>query len=574
MFATIDIETTGLNRYRDKVTYIGIGLTHSLEDKSFFKAYIINMLEESGEAKLRKICQKLKECKAHCIFQNGNFDTLFLEWKYGIKLPVSDDIMLMGTAYDLSAEHGLKKMAHTYLGVEDWDIPNKDKLLKGKDSNKTLVPYLKKDVKYTWLLYRFFCENLLEDQWKVYRKLLRPAYAMYKDVERLGIYFDHDEFKNVQKKYKDIEAEKLRELNKRHNINWNSPQQKAKALFLDPKGEKLPILKTTPSGAPSADASTLKKLAAQGYELPQLMLEYTAANTLNKMFLNRWGEDSSYDGRIHASYNLTNVVSGRTSSSNPNLQQVPRTPDVRGLFHAEKGRCFFEADYSQLELRIAAHYANEPTMLRIYRENGDIHTETAKLMTGGREPTKDERRKAKAVNFGFLYGMGAKKFVDYAYDSYGVVFALSEAEKFRELFFAKYSRLLPWHESQRHIAEALGGVPNLFGRFRKLPKIYADNWKEKGEAERRSINTPVQGSGSDILLSAAMQVKRELEPEGLKIVGTVHDSILGEFPEDRKDWFVEQIRRIMIHPALLDEFGVELRCPLDCDVGVGPWGTH
>lgn len=574
MYATIDIETTGLNRYVDKVTFIGIGLSHSVEDEKFFKTYILDMSTEEGELKFKKICKKLKEHKATCIFQNGNFDTLFLEWKYGVKLPVSDDIMLMGTAYDLSAEHGLKKMAHNYLGVENWDISNSDKLMKKKESQNVLVPYLKKDVKYTWLLYRFFREMMSEDQIEVYKKLLRPAYAMYKDIERIGIYFDREQFKQVQKKYKDIEQEKLKELNRRHNINWNSPQQKANALFLDPKGERLPVLKTTPTGAPSADASTLKKLAAQGYELPQLMLEYSAANTLNKMFLNRWGEDGSYDGRIHASYNLTNVVSGRTSSSNPNLQQVPRTPDVRGLFHAPEGRCFFEADYSQLELRIAAHYANEPTMLRIYRENGDIHTETAKLMTGGREPTKDERRKAKAVNFGFLYGMGYKKFVDYAYDSYGVIFSEPEAKKFRELFFAKYSRLLPWHESQRHIAEALGGVPNLFGRFRKLPKIYADNWKDKGEAERRSINTPVQGSGSDILLSAAIQVKKELEPYGLKIVGTVHDSILGEFPEENKDWFVEQIRRIMIHPQLLDEFGVELRCPLDCDIGVGPWGTH
>lgn len=400
MYATIDIETTGLNRYVDKVTFIGIGLSHSVEDEKFFKTYTLDMSTEEGELKLKKICKKLKEHKATCIFQNGNFDTLFLEWKYGVKLPVSDDIMLMGTAYDLSAEHGLKKMAHNYLGVEDWDIATKDKLMKGKDSKNTLVPYLKKDVKYTWLLYRFFREMMSEEQIRIYKRLLRPAYAMYRDIERTGIYFDCEQFKQVQKKYKDIEQEKLKELNRKHDINWNSPQQKAKALFLDPKGERLPVLKTTPTGAPSADASTLKKLAAQGYELPQLMLEYSAANTLNKMFLNRWGEDSSYDGRIHASYNLTNVVSGRTSSSNPNLQQVPRTPDVRGLFHAPEGRCFFEADYSQLELRIAAHYANEPTMLRIYRENGDIHTETAKLMTGGREPTKDERRKAKAVNFG------------------------------------------------------------------------------------------------------------------------------------------------------------------------------
>lgn len=575
MYATIDIETTGLSRYADKITFIGIGLTHSVEDESFFKAWIFDMSLPESVEKFLTIIKKLLKRGAKFILQNGNFDTLFIEWKYGIEIPVSDDIMLMGTAYDLAAEHGLKKMAKNYLHVENWDISNSDKLMKkGKDSKKSLIPYLKKDVKYTWLLYRFFRGVMTSEQIKIYKKLLKPAYAMYKGIERRGIYFDQEEYKKVKKKYQDIEDEKLKELKSHYDINWNSPAQKAKALFTDPNGERLPIIKYTDTGNPSGDASVMTRLAAQGYELPQLILDYTAANTLNKMFLKRWGEDSSYDGRIHASYNLTNVVSGRTSSSNPNLQQVPRTPDVRGLFHAREGFCFFEADYSQLELRVAAHYANEPTMLRIYKEEGDIHTETAKLMTGGREPSKDERRKAKAVNFGFLYGMGAKKFVDYAYDSYGVQFTLPEAEKFRELFFAKYSRLLPWHEEQRRLAEALGGVPNLFGRFRNLPKIYADNWREKGEAERRAINSPVQGSGSDILLSAAMQVERELGPDGLIVCGTVHDSILGEFPEDGKDYFVENIRRIMKHPALLDEFGVVLRCPLDCDIGVGPWGTH
>ena len=592
MYATIDIETTGLNRYTDDITCIGIGLTHSVEDEKFFKAWILDMSIPENIDKLLQIIRKLTKKKVKCVWQNGKFDTLFLEWKYGkeFKLPISEDIMLMGTAYDLAAEHGLKKMARAYLGVPDWDIAKNDKLLNKKmkknqlqeDFNrelyelkkKTLFPYLKKDVKYTWLLFRFFSFNMESSQWAIYQKLLRPAYRMYRDAERYGIYLDQPQFKIVREDYRRKEAELLAELKSHYDINWNSTAQKANALFLDPKGENLPILKTTAKGAPSADASTLKKLAAQGYEIPQLMLEYSGITTRNKMFLNRWGEDSSYDGRLHPSFNLTNVVSGRTSCQNPNLQQVPRTFEIRSLFHAPEGRCFFEADYSQLELRIAAHYANEPTMLRIYRENGDIHTETAKLMTGGREPTKEERGKAKAVNFGFLYGMGAKKFVEYAYDSYGVVFTLPEAEKFRELFFAKYSRLLPWHEEQRHLAEALGGVPNLFGRFRKLPNIYSDNWSERGGAERRSINTPVQGTGSDILLSAAIQVKKELEPYGLKIVGTVHDSILGEFPEENKDWFVEQIRRIMIHPALLDEFGVELKCPLDCDIGVGPWGTH
>ena len=292
------------------------------------------------------------------------------------------------------------------------------------------------------------------------------------------------------------------------------------------------------------------------------------------MFLNRWEDDLGPDKRIHPSFNLTNVVSGRTSCQNPNLQQVPRTKDVRGIYKAPPGRLFFEADYSQLELRIAADYANDKTMLDIYRHNGDIHTTTAKLMTGGREPTKEERSKAKAVNFGFLYGMMAKKFVDYAYNSYGVIFTLAEATEFREKFFAKYSRLLPWHHEQEVLCEALGGVYNKFGRFRKLPLIYSSNKWERASAARRAINTPVQGTGSDLLISAATQIHKELKGEGLKIVGTVHDSILGEFPEECKDWIVDEIRRIMLHPATMDEFGVELKVPLDCDIGVGPWGTH
>lgn len=573
MYVTIDIETTGLNRFKDRITFIGIGVARD-PDSKIYKGYILDMSKPENEYTFKSLVGEFKRNKAKTVFQNGKFDTLFIETAYDIKIPITHDVMLMGTAYDLAAEHGLKPMAKRYLGVEDWDIKKADKLNKNADSRNTLIPYLKKDVRYTWELFRFFWKKLTEEQMAIYLKLLKPAYLMYRDVERNGIYFDREEFKVVKKKYKDIEAEKLEALKKKYDINWNSPQQKAEVLFKSPKGECLPVVEKTPKGEPSASAKALKRLASQGYEIPNMILDYTAANTLNKMFLNRWGEDSSYTGRIHPSFNLTNVVSGRTSCTDPNLQQVPRTKDVRGLFHATEGRCFFEADYSQLELRIAAHYANEPTMLKIYAEDGDIHTETAMLMTGGRQPTKEERGKAKAVNFGFLYGMGAKKFVDYAFASYGVVFTLSEAERFRELFFAKYSRLLPWHEEQRRKAEALGGVYNLFGRFRKLPDIYSSDWGKKGGAERRAINTPVQGTGSDILLSAAIQIHKELTPYGLKIVGTVHDSILGEFREEDCDWIVPRIKEIMAHPALMDKFGVKLRVKLDSDCGVGKWGTH
>ena len=212
-------------------------------------------------------------------------------------------------------------------------------------------------------------------------------------------------------------------------------------------------------------------------------------------------------------------------------------------------------------------------MLKIYQENGDIHTETAKLFTGGREPTKEERGKAKAVNFGFLYGMMAPKFVEYARNSYGQVFDLNEAKHIRALFFAKYSRLLPWHKEQEQLCEMQGGIYNLFGRFRKLPLIYSSNKWERASAARRAINTPVQGSGSDLLISAVTQINRELK--GVAWVGaTVHDSIIGECHTKDKDYVDETIRRIMKHPKVLDDFGVTLKVPLDVDIGWGPWGTH
>ena len=564
-YVIIDIETTGLNRYKDSITWIGVGLAKTLDD-DLSKILIYDGTSKSDIQKFRNVMNHVKEAKAKTVFQNGKFDTLFIEQKLGLKIPIHEDTMLMGTAYDLVAEHGLKKMAQAYLGVPDWDISKKEKLGGGRE---TVVPYLKCDVKYTWQLFQYLCAHLSSQQMKIYTDLLRPAYRAYRDIERNGLYLDLSALKSVQRKYGDEEKRLAKELKAHHDINWNSSAQVAHALF-DIDG--IPSLYKTGKGAPSVAADVLKELSMQGYEVPKLLLQYKDAATRNKMFLNRW-ESDCYESRIHPNFNLTNVVSGRTSCNNPNLQQVPRTKDIRGLFSGAPGMILFEADYSQLELRIAAHYANEKTMLNIYHNNGDIHTETAKLFTNGREPTKEERGKAKAVNFGFLYGMQAKKFVKYALDSYGQTFTQHEAEHIRDLFFAKYSRLLPWHKEQEALCEMQGGVANMFGRFRRLPLIYSGNKWERASAARRAINTPVQGSGSDLLISAVTQINKELK--GIAWVGaTVHDSIIGECSEEDKEFVDETIRRIMKHPPVLDIFGVKLRVPLDVDIGWGPWGTH
>lgn len=567
MYAVIDIETTGLSRFQDEITLIGVGIYKTLDDPG--RAIIYENTFE-GMAKFRALCVKLRDHKATMIWQNGKFDTLFIKYKQGFMLPIHHDVMLMGTAYDMSAEHGLKAMAQKYLGVPDWDIDKKTKT--GKGDPVKLRNYLKFDLKYTWELFKFFKERMNATQRKIYRELLLPAYKMYRQTEQNGIYIDLEGLDKVREEYKKKEEETLRVLQSKYPINWNSPQQVADVIF---NQEKLPTLKLSEkTGKPSADAKVLKKLATMGHELPTQLLDYKFYYGANSKFLTRWGGYAQYDGRIHPNFNITNVVTGRTSCSDPNLQQVPRNRDLRSLFTAPKGRVFIEADYSQIELRVAAHYAQEPTMLKIYREGGDIHTETARTLCGG-EPTKEDRSKAKAVNFGFLYGMQAKGFVEYAFDSYGVVFTPAEAERYRDLFFQKYSRLLPWHDRMAKLCEANGGVSNLFGRFRALPKIYSQYKWERNEAIRKAINSPVQGTASDLLLSAAFQIQRELGPKyDLKIVGTVHDSILADIPEECAEECVAEVKRIMAHPDALDKFGIEFSLPIDSDVGVGPWGTH
>lgn len=565
-YYTIDIETTGLDRFKDKITYIGIGYTESLEQKHpAISIFNMSQPEQMQEAlQILKNISKDKSCMT--VFQNGKFDTLFLETVYGIKLKISDDVMLLGTIFDLAAPHELKTMAKTYLGVEDWDIDTRTK----KSGSPKIEPYLKKDVEYTWRLYRFFKAKITEKtDRKLYKKLLLPAYKMYRNIERNGIMIDLKQLKTVRAEYQNERDQCLQRLNDFAEINWNSPKQIVNAFY---NTHDLPILEVTKNGQPSASASALHKLAADGHQVAQDLLDYRKYNTSLKMFLDRWGDDAVV-GRLHPSYNLTNVVSGRTSCSNPNLQQTPQDKRIRSLFKAPKNRIFFEADYSQLELRLAAHYSQDPTMLKTYQNDGDIHTETAKALTGGREPTKVERSMAKPVNFGFLYGMQAKTFVKYAFDNYSTIFTIEQAEEYRAAFFLKYPGLQPWHQKQAQLARADGGVYTLFGRFRKLPGIYSQNKFERGAAERCAINSPVQGTGSDILLSAAIEIQKYLAPEGLKICGTIHDSIVGEFWAEDEPWIVGEIQNIMEQPELLKTFGVKLSIPLKVDIGLGPWGS-
>lgn len=569
--AVIDIESTGLDKYEDKITYVGIGLVKSLKSLDVDKYLIYNMNKKDSVEALKHTLDKLEKYRMKLVFQNGKFDTMFLTEKGFKYLPIGDDIMLMGTAYDLSATHSLKDMAQRHLKVDNWDI---DKKTKKSFDNPETEKYLKFDLKYTYMLYRFFKKNMTKKQKFIYKNLLKPAYLLYRKVEMKGIYINKKGLEKVKLDYAKKEKDKLKELKKLADINWNSSTQVSKKLFNE---WGLPTVKvSSKTGNASADAAVLRRLSSQGYEIADKLLDYKFYYGANSKFLKRWGNFAKYDGRIHPSFNITNVRTGRTSCSNPNLQQVPRNPELRTLFTAPKGRKFIEADYSQVELRIAAMYAKEPTMTHIYKIGGDIHLETAASVMGKPKTkvTKEDRSKAKAVNFGFLYGMQAKKFASYSFDSYGVSVNDAEAEKYRQLFFNKYSRLLVWHKEMEQLCDYMGGVENMFGRFMALPDIYDQNRWVRGSAIRKAINSPVQSTASDLLLLAAVEVDKELSNElDLSVVGTVHDSILIEVAEEYIDDACEEIKRIMVNPKSLELFDVEFTIPMEVDVGVGSWGA-
>lgn len=573
-YAVLDIETTGLNRFKHKITWIGVGLAESF-DGPLVKKYLLDMRNDRELAKWLALYQKLKRYKLHMITQNGKFDVLFIEHHTGVRVPINDDIMLLGTAYDMAASHKLEDMAVKYLGVKTWKIDKKT-LVQGK--RKDIVPYLTKDLENPWGLFKFFKQNLTTEKWKHYNHILRPSYLAYRDIERTGIYLHKKRYKAAQMKYTQLAETRRKALQAKHDINWDSSPQLAKVLF---EVEGLPVIKRSEkTNKPSADAYVLKRLAADGYTLPQEILEYRDANTAVKMFLSRWEQDAAFDGRIHPSFGLTNVRTGRTSCSDPNLQQVPRKKDIRSCFTAPppsktggKRKVFFEADYSQLELRIATEYSRDPTLLRIYDEDGDVHQSTARIVTNRPEPTKDDRTKAKPVNFGFLYGQGAMGFTNYAFSNYGVVFTLAESRNVREGFFGLYSQLEPWHREMEQRCEAQGGVANKFGRFRALPDIYSSDRRLCSAAKRRAINTPVQSTGSDLLICSMAELHRKYSKEGLVICGSIHDALVGECWEEDQKYMEKVIIETMVKPKVLDIFGVEFRVPIKVDIGWGAWGS-
>lgn len=545
------------------------------------------------------------------VAHNGKYDEKWFR-QFGVPLTITFDTILALHLLDENAVKKLKVVGPARLGVEPWGIDTKSLLTMPLAE---VLEYNVLDTYYMSLIEKQVRKELLANPKlaKLFKFLMMPANADLVISEMNGIYLDVQRLEErhpiVKAELARIEAEILSHLPDPESDEWPTD---AKGRKLPPNYNAsnfarwmlftylaLPILergKEKPDGSdgdPSMREGVLMELKDQ-HPVVALMLERVKWQKYDSSFFNAYKEMYDEDHRVHTNFKLIGTVTGRLSSGKTdeekitgvrgkhrgvNLQQVPRDKLIRGLFGAPPGWTFVEADYSQIELRIAAYLADETTMKHIYAIGGDIHMSTAMRVTGLPESqvTSEIRKKVgKPVNFGFLYGMSWRKFIQTAFENYGAHFSEHEARGAREAYFALYPKLLPWHAKQRMLVNKYGKVVSPLGRIRHLPDIYSPDQGVRAEAERQAINSPVQGFASDLAVFSMIQINRKFKMFEVpaRCVGLVHDAINFEVRNDGMRRALPIIKDTMEDMATIEKvFGVYVDIPIVADLKAGQhWG--
>lgn len=588
---------------------------------------------EKLEKIVRLVTRKLKDC--FTVFHNGKFDALWMLVRFGVKWTVDFDTMLAHYLIDENDFHGLKYLAQKYLGAPDWDVEGKEKTSWSPKNAKYAAHDVYYTRKLRFVLKKLLEED--HDVKRVHDYIMVPCIKLFIEAEFTGIQIDLEKMDDAETYLREELATALSNLEKwgkkaskvdkkTGKINWGSADQLANLLFVD---LKIKSVEKTKGGKESVSESVLNRI---DHPMVGDLLKFRAAQKQLSGFIEGWKPYLDTLGRLHPVFKLHGTVTGRLSCEHPNLQQVPRDPRIRTLITAPDGWELIEMDLSQIELRIAAELADEHNLLGVFNSGGDPHWQTAireiergagykkemrqtvkfhhelegkeyvkmsyseaieyVLALGGKaceglmdlwEQTypgvefmnwKETRKKAKAINFGYLYGMWWKKFKIYARDNYGVNVTDDEAQASREAFFELYPGFPKWHERQRRFAQINGYVRSLSGRKRRLPAAAGGrDTPERREAQRQAINSPVQSFANELNLMAAIQMRREFSKSWFRIVGTVHDAILMWVRKDKVEHVFNRGLEIMSHPDLLDDFEIELSVPIEADGKVGPWGA-
>ncbi len=454
--------------------------------------------------------------------------------------------------------------------------------------------YNARDTAYTHMLFEVQREKLqgLTRSKEIMQRLILPGVAAFAEVELNGIWVDPDRLAVREAEVNARVEQHIAILLSEHvhpdlRAQWDekyAKKKQKKPLLQNPNflrawlfGEEplglglLPVKYTDKGREPSTDKEVLNSLSDEHPAIAELQAMLKDVKTAQ--FFASWRDWLGSDGRLHPSFNLTGTVTGRRSCNNPNLQQVPRDSYVRAVLGAPPGWVILGVDYAQIEVRIAAWLAGEEKLLAIFAEGGDPYISAAAQVLGKRieDVTPEERQKAKAYVLGFLYGMGAKGFVSYAKETYGVVFTFEEAEEIRDGFFAAFPGLVRWHQEQKRLAERNRMVESPTGRLRHLMNIEASNWSIRGKAERQAINSPVQGTGGDFVLASIIELL-EILPQGeVLIIGDIHDEVLFQIREEVWVEHARTILQVMEKPRIIRELGA---IPPIRMMAEGSVGTH
>jgi len=491
---------------------------------------------------------------------------------YGIELGgMAFDTMLESYVLNSTAgRHDLDSVALRYLNVET--IHYEDVAGKGKKQLRfdevpmeTAAPYAAEDADICLQLHQRLWARLEQnDALKaLYLEIEQPLVKVLQTIEETGVRIDDFQLSaqssEIEKKLQEFEL-KAHEL-VGHSFNLSSPKQLQAILFEE---MELPVVRKTPKGQPSTAEDVLQELAEE-YELPRLILEWRGLAKLKSTYTDKLpGMVSPRTGRIHTSYHQAVTATGRLSSSDPNLQNIPiRTEEgrrIRQAFVPEPGYKLLAADYSQIELRIMAHLSGDESLLSAFADDLDVHQATAAEVFGVAtdEVTTDQRRAAKAINFGLMYGMSA----------FGLAKQLNvnryEAQDYIETYFERYPGVKDFMDRTREQAKAQGYVETVAGRRLYLPDINARNGQRRQCAERSAINAPMQGTAADIIKLAMHAVQDWLEKDDIdaRIIMQVHDELVLEVKEEQLDKATAQLQQLMSAAA-------QLKVPLKVDVGAG-----
>jgi DNA polymerase-1 len=599
-FVAFDTETTSLNAMRAQLVgfslstvpgqacYVPVGHVEAVSDE-------LDLGGDQGGgddgalkqidmvAGLRVLKDLIEDPSILKVAQNAKYDLLVLRRAMEKYLPdesplapvAIDDSMLMSYVLDAGRnKHGLDDLSFRHLDHEN--IKYEAVVGKGKKQIsfaevplEAALDYAAEDADMTGRLHANFKRRLVGERMAtVYETIERPLVPVIVEMERAGIRADAETLKDLSKDF----AKRMAELEIKayelagEEFNVGSPKQLGEILF-DKMG--LEGGKKGKTGAYTTSADVLDELAAQGHELPQKILEWRQMQKLKSTYADALVEQINPDtGRVHTSYGMAIAQTGRLSSNDPNLQNIPvRTEEgrkIRAAFMADKGNKLVSLDYSQIELRVVAHVAGEEALIEAFRDGQDIHAMTASQVFNvpieGMDPMM--RRNAKAINFGIIYGISAFGLAN------NLNIGRDEARDYIAAYFERYPAIKRYMEDTREEAKEAGHVDTIFGRRIHLRGIKDKNQAVRGFAERQAINAPIQGAAADIIKRAMIRVPDALAKHDFqsKMLLQVHDELLFEAPEGEVDNLIEVMRDVMENAAAP---AVNMSVPLVADAGVG-----